>query len=70
MEQPLMSSWCLTTLGVRRHIQGSSTVPVKRPTSPWMPFPLVFAAIEKHISAANRKCLDCDYDEFKSTGVD
>ncbi|KAF3779610.1 Inactive poly ADP-ribose polymerase [Nymphaea thermarum] len=49
-----------------QHIQGSSTVPVKRPTSTWMPFPLLFAAIENHIPAANKKRLDSYYGEFKT----
>lgn len=53
----------------KKEIQGHVEVPVKMPTSAWMPFPMLFSVIGKHLSKSSIDSLEHHYSDFKSRRI-
>ncbi|XP_077237718.1 WWE protein-protein interaction domain protein family [Tasmannia lanceolata] len=49
----------------KENVKGLVSSVQKPPTSPWMPFPMLFAAISNKISPEDKNLVDRHYDEFK-----
>ncbi|KAL4196069.1 hypothetical protein AMTRI_Chr04g181500 [Amborella trichopoda] len=55
--------------GSEEKLQENVPKTVKMPTSAWMPFPVLFAAIEKNISPVDKDLLDRYYTDFKTKKI-
>jgi hypothetical protein len=49
--------------------QGHVEVPVKMPTSAWMPFPMLFSVIREHLSKSSIDSLEHHYSNFKNRKI-
>ena len=49
----------------KKEIRGHVELPVKMPTSAWMPFPMLFSVIGKHLSKSSIDSLEHHYSDFK-----
>lgn len=53
----------------QKKIEGHVEVPVKMPTSAWMPFPMLFSVIQKHLSKSSIDSLEHHYSNFKNRRI-
>ena len=53
----------------KKEIRGHVELPVKMPTSAWMPFPMLFSVIGKHLSKSSIDSLEHHYSDFKNRRI-
>lgn len=53
----------------QKKIEGHVEVPVKMPTSAWMPFPMLFSVIQRHLSKTSIDSLEHHYSNFKNRRI-
>eukprot|EP01018_Ginkgo_biloba_P005055 Gb_12340 [translate_table: standard] len=53
----------------QQKLQAPAETPVKIPTSAWMPFPMLFSVIGKHLSSSSITTLEHHYTDFKQRRI-